>query len=261
MEAYEFGRENERKILLIPGNMMCWRQFEDVIPFLEKDYRVTAVSTDGYDGKGTVFRTALASAESVERYVRERLEGHVELVFGESFGSATAAVLFNRQRVKIDSMILSGPQYMRIGILTGILETMIPRNQYRLIKRIGEARKAGKMPLMLKLYTRASDEILLREFKGLAENISLETLKNCAREGLRLYSEIEGFEIRPEARVSIWYGEREPNMKKARERIRRIYPGAEDHPFEGMGHGEILGHPDRMARAINEFMVRERKDS
>ena len=52
MEVHEFGAGNSRKIVLIPGNMMCWKQFENVIPLLEKDYHVTAVSTDGYDGTG-----------------------------------------------------------------------------------------------------------------------------------------------------------------------------------------------------------------
>lgn len=254
MEAYEFGKNNPKKILLIPGNMMCWKQFEDVIPFLEKDYHVIAISTDGYDGKGTVFVTASKSAETVESYIKDNLEGQIDLVFGESFGSATAAELFNRQKVRIGSLILSGPQYMRIGIFTGILEQMIPRSQYKLVKNIKEARKAGKMPLMLKLYTRAGDEALLHEFKGLAENISFETLKNCTSEGLKLYSEIEKFEVRPEAHVAVWYGQKEPNMKKALKILRQIYPNAEEHPFEGMGHGEIIGHPDIMARAINKFI-------
>lgn len=53
MEAYEFGKENSRRILLIPGNMMSWRQFEDVIPLLSEKYHVIAISTDGYDGTGT----------------------------------------------------------------------------------------------------------------------------------------------------------------------------------------------------------------
>lgn len=254
MEAYGFGRNNKKKILLIPGNMMCWKQFENIIPLLAKDYHVIAISTDGYDGKGTVFTTALNSARTVEDYIKEHLEGHVNLVFGESFGSATAAELFNRQRVRIDSLILSGPQYMRVGALTGILERMIPKKQYKFVKNIGEAKKAGKMPLMLKLYTRADDETLFAEFNGLAENISLETLQNCTREGLKLYSEIERFERRPEAHVSIWYGEKEPNMKKALKILTTIYPKAENHPFSGMGHGEIIGHPDLMVHAINEFI-------
>ena len=51
MEVQEFGQENSRKIVLVPGNMMSWRQFEGVIPLLEKDFHVVAVSMDGYDGK------------------------------------------------------------------------------------------------------------------------------------------------------------------------------------------------------------------
>lgn len=61
MQAKEFGKEHDRKIVLIPGNMMSWRQFENVIPILEKDFHVIAVSTDGYDEK-TEFTTAEKSA-------------------------------------------------------------------------------------------------------------------------------------------------------------------------------------------------------
>ena len=87
MEVKEFGSDNSIKIVLIPGNMMCWKQFEQVIPLLEKDYHVTAISTDGYDGTGqTTFTTAEASAEKLESYIREHLDGQVDLVFGESFG-------------------------------------------------------------------------------------------------------------------------------------------------------------------------------
>ena len=36
MEVQEFGKQNSRKIMLLPSNMMSWRQFEAVIPLLEK---------------------------------------------------------------------------------------------------------------------------------------------------------------------------------------------------------------------------------
>ena len=64
MEVKEFGSDNSMKIVMIPGNMMCWKQFEHVIPLLEQDYHVIAISTDGYDGTGQkTFTTAEASAE------------------------------------------------------------------------------------------------------------------------------------------------------------------------------------------------------
>ena len=65
MEVQEFGKQNSRKIMLLPGSMMSWRQFEAVIPLLEKQYHVIAVSTDGYDDTGkTTFTTAEAMPKS-----------------------------------------------------------------------------------------------------------------------------------------------------------------------------------------------------
>ncbi len=252
MEAVEFGRENRRRIVLIPGNMMSWRQFEHVIPLLEKDYHVIAVSTDGYDGTGkTTFTTSAASAEQLENYIRERLDGHVDLIFGESFGSATAGTLFHRQRVKADSLILSGPQYMSLDIFNGFVTEWIPRNQYRLCRRI-QGRK--KLPWLLKLYTRSDEESLLAQFSAMPKNISLETLQNCAKESLRLYRDIDGYEPDPKAKAAVWYGAKEPNMKKAVQKLKRAFPALEIHPFEGFGHGEIIAHPEQMADEIRKFV-------
>lgn len=35
MEITQFGVQKGKKIMLLHGNLMCWRQFEDVIPLLE----------------------------------------------------------------------------------------------------------------------------------------------------------------------------------------------------------------------------------
>ena len=252
MEVYEFGKENNYKIVLIPGNMMCWKQFEPVIPLLAQHYHVIAISTDGYDGTGkTVFTTAEDAAEKLETYIKERLDGEIELVFGESFGSATAGMLFHRQKVNVKSMIMSGPQYMNIGIFSKLLAIIVPRNQFRLLKRI---QSVEKLPWMLRLYTRGDDEKLLNQFRYAPNNVSLETLKNCVEESLSLYKVIDSFTACPDAKVSIWYGENEPNMKKAIRKLKRAFPGAETHAFAGYGHGEIMSHPEEMASCIIDFI-------
>ncbi|MCM1159316.1 MAG: alpha/beta hydrolase [Bacteroidales bacterium] len=255
MEAKEFGKGHNRKVLLIPGNMMSWRQFENVIPILEKNFHVIAVSTDGYDGM-TEFTTTEKAAENIEAYIADNLGSHVNLVFGESFGSATTGLLFHRQRVKIDSIIMNGPQYMNLGFLTGLLKRMIPKNQYRLIRKVKSGRESGKMPLMLKLYTHADDANMLKMFEAMPDNITLKTLQNCMNEALYLYETIDLFEPDSDAKVSIWHGAKEPNMKIALEKLKRAFPNLEDHPFTGMGHGDIIGHPELMAEEIKKFVDR-----
>lgn len=252
MEVHEFGNEHTKKIVLIPGNTMCWRQFESVIPLLAEHYHVAAISTDGYDGTGeTTFTTAVNSAEKLEGYIWEHLDGEIDLVFGESFGCATAGMLFHRQQVTVKSMILSGAQYMNIGILNGLFTAIVPRSQFRLLRQVGSVQK---LPWMLRLYTRGDDEKLLNQFQYTAKNVSLETLQNCTKEAFALYPTIDRFAPREDAKVAIWYGAQEPNMKKAIAKLKHAFPNAQVHPFPSYGHGDIMAHPDIMAAAVKEFM-------
>ena len=47
-------------------------------------------------------------------------------------------------------------------------------------------------------------------------------------------------------------------MKKAIRKLKRAFPNAEDHPFAGFGHGEIMSHPDLMMADIVRFMENRR---
>ena len=239
MDIKRLGNPAGKSVMLLHGNLMCWRQFEAVIPLLEKRCHVAAVSTDGYDGTGeTTFTTAEASAQKLEGYIQRELGGEIDLVFGESFGCATALMLFHRQKVRVRSMILSGAQYMNMGIWDKPFAAYVPRSQFKLLQRIQSA----------------DDEKLLHQFQYVPRNASLETLQNCTKEALALYKQVDTFKPRPDAKVAIWYGSREPNMKKAVQKIKRAFPNAEEHPFEGYGHGDIIGCPDVMAEQIERFM-------
>ena len=158
------------------------------------------------------------------------------------------------REVKVDALIMNGPQYMKLGLLTDLMAAIIPRNQHRLLYNI-QTRK--RLPWLLKLYTRTDDEKLLAQFRNVPPNISFATLKNAMGEALRLYETIDGFEPDPSARVAVWYGAKEPNMKTALKKLTRAWPGMEDHPFLGFGHGEILAHPELMAEEIRKFVERE----
>ena len=52
-------------------------------------------------------------------------------------------------------MILSGPQYMNLGMFSWVLTAIVPRSQYNLTKKI---QSVDKLPWMLRLYTRGDDQ-------------------------------------------------------------------------------------------------------
>ena len=59
MEIKRFSNIEGKTMMLLHGNLMCWRQIEDLIPLLERKFCVYAVSFDGFDGTGkTTYTTA-----------------------------------------------------------------------------------------------------------------------------------------------------------------------------------------------------------
>ena len=48
MTIHEFGKENEKVILLIHPSIVKWDYFEYVIPLLEKEYRLIVPALPGY---------------------------------------------------------------------------------------------------------------------------------------------------------------------------------------------------------------------
>lgn len=126
----------------------------------------------------------------------------------------------------------------------------MPRSQFKLLQRI---QSADKLPWMLRLYTRGDDEKLRASFNMCRATLRWKPAK-LHKGSLALYKQVDTFKPRPDAKVAIWYGSREPNMKKAVQKIKRAFPNAEEHPFEGYGHGDIIGFPDVMAEQIERFM-------
>ena len=80
MDIKRFGNRQGKTIMLLHGNLMCWRQFEDLIPLLEKKFCVYAVSFDGFDGTGeTTYTTAQAQADKLAEYIEKELDGRLDL--------------------------------------------------------------------------------------------------------------------------------------------------------------------------------------
>ncbi len=118
MEIKRFGNIEGKTMMLLHGNLMCWRQFEDLIPLLERKFCVYAVSFDGFDGTGkTTYTTAQNQADKLAGYIEKELNGRLDLLFAESLGCGPAVFLKASPTVQIDRMILSGPEYLDFGVL------------------------------------------------------------------------------------------------------------------------------------------------
>ena len=245
MQIRRFGVPDGKKIMLLHGNLMCWRQFEDVIPLLEKEYDVYAVSFDGFDGTGkTTYTTAQAQADKLEEYIADHCGGVLDALFAESLGCGPAVLLKESSKVQIRQMILSGPEYLDYGILNPLLLKTMPQKQYRTAHE-------KKMPAWALRFMGQTEQGMQTMLSRIPENVSLESIRATWEVGLYLYR--TPFRVQPDAEVACWYGQREGHMKKAIERLQQAYPKLTVRCFAGFGHGDILNHPALLVEELKRL--------
>ena len=132
MEIKRFGNIEGKTMMLLHGNLMCWQQFEDLIPLLERKFCVYAVSFDGFDGTGeTTYTTARDQADKLAAYIEKEIDGRLDLLFAESLGCGPAVFLKASPNIQIGRMILSGPEYLDFGVLNRLILKVMPQKQYR----------------------------------------------------------------------------------------------------------------------------------
>lgn len=255
MKCYEFGNREGKTILCLPGNFMTHRQFEHLVPLLEKEYHVITVSFDGYDETGeTTYTTGREQAEKLVKYIREKLDGKVDLVYAESLGSIPAAWMTRFDEIRIGGVILSGAEYMNYGIFNKLAIDLFAPMTYKLMTKIITSGDV-KFPAFLKIKMGITDEVFQPMLKQACQTLTLETTKATFWEAVKMYPEyMSQWEPNPDVRIACWYGEKEMNMKKAIRHLKRAFPNIEIHPFAGLGHGEIMAHVDLLAEELKKFI-------
>lgn len=171
MEIKRFGDPAGKTIMLLHGNLMCWRQFEDVIPLLEKTYCVYAVSFDGFDGTGqTTYTTAQEQAHKLEAYILEHCGGALDILFAESLGCGPAIFLQASPQIQVRHMILSGPEYLDFGPLNKPLLNIMPQKQYRTARE-------KTMPAWALRFMGQTEQGMNTMMRRIPDNISLESVR------------------------------------------------------------------------------------
>lgn len=255
MKLYEFGNLGNPTIMCLPGNFMTHRQFENIVPILEKDYHVITVSFDGYDETGeTTYTTGGKQAEKLAAFIRENLGGKIDLVYAESLGSIPAVFLTRQKGLQIGGIIVSGAEYMNYGIFNGLAINLFAPMTYKLMTKIINSGEV-KFPAFLKIKMGIADDTFQPMLKQACQKLTLETTKATFREAVKLYPKyMSKWEPNPNVRISCWYGEKEMNMKKAIKNLKRAFPNLEVHPFKDLGHGEIMAHTELLVPELKAFM-------
>lgn len=127
MKFYTFGDSTKPVFMTIPGTICHWKLgFEEYLPELTERFHVVCVSFDGFDEtEDTIYPDMQTEAEKIERYVKERLNGHVFCIYGCSLGGSYAAYLLQRQQITIDHIILGSSDMDQAAGLSARLQSRL----------------------------------------------------------------------------------------------------------------------------------------
>ncbi len=127
MQYTEFGKEDGKTLLLLPGTACTWQlNFKNVVDDLAGKYRIIAVNYDGFEGDPDVVFTSVPEVtEKIEEYIIENHDGRVDGAYGSSLGGSFVGLLVQRKRIRIGHGFIGSSDLDQGGKLKARLLTMI----------------------------------------------------------------------------------------------------------------------------------------
>lgn len=126
MTFEEFGKENGKTMMLLPGTCCDWQtNFGTVFSRLVAKYHLICVNYDGFDGGDSIFGDMITVTGRIEKYIIENHDGRLDAALGSSLGSSFVGQLIQRRNVHIDHGIFGSPDLDQSGRLSAGLQSML----------------------------------------------------------------------------------------------------------------------------------------
>ena len=109
MTIHEFGKENDRVIVMVHPSVVMWDYFEYVIPLLEKKYHLIIPALPGYEPD---IKSDFTSVEEISTELEGWLNlnglSNVTCLYGCSMGGSIVVRMLANNKVKIHSAVIDG---------------------------------------------------------------------------------------------------------------------------------------------------------
>lgn len=250
MRIKEFGRNNDRTILLVHPSLVKWDYFEYVIPLLEDRYRLVIPVLPGYDDEEKSDFTSIEQvAGEIEEWLAENGADTLEAAYGCSMGGSVITRLLADGKVKIRSAVVDG------GItpyrLPWIITRFIALRDYLLIM----CGKVGGIKILEKAFS--TDEMSEEDIKYVADVLSMVSSRTVWRtfDSTNNYSMPE--KVDSDCRnIEYWFTDIEEKDRDWDIRnFRRFFPQTRFLRFTDVGHGGLAPyHPERFVKALEKAM-------
>ena len=252
MTIHEFGKENQRVVVLIHPSLVMWDYFEYVIPLLQDRYHLIIPALPGYDEeKPGDFTGVEKIASDLADWLAEN--GHVEIscIYGCSMGGAVVTRFLADNSIHVQSAVMDG----------GITPYQLPWIATRFIAvrdfLMVYMGKLGGVRLLEKAFT--SDEYSEKDLEYIAKVLKLisaktiwRTFESCNNYGMPKTVQTDC------PHIEYWYAKTEEKDRKWDiEYIRKHFSETVFRVFEDIGHGGLAVLKPELLASELERMIGE----
>lgn len=256
MTIHEFGKENDKIIVLVHPSIVMWDYFEYVIPLMEKKYHLIIPALPGYDPyvKNDFSSVEEISAELEEWLIKKDYK-NVECIYGCSMGGSIITRMLADNSLNIRCAVIDG------GItpyqLPWIITRLIAIKDFLLIY----AGKIGGAKLLENAFS--TDELSEEDVQYAAKVLKMISSKTIWRtfESCNNYSMPE--DIHSDCKyIEYWVAEKEIKDRKLDvSYIKQHFPQTVFRKIKDVGHGGLAPfNPKKFVRGIERVIWKSIRD-
>jgi len=107
MVIREFGTEHQRLLVFFQGSCEPWQEFYPAVEGLAKRFHVMLVTPDGHDPEEhNDFISVEKTVDDTVRWLKEHRIGHLNAMYGLSFGGGMVVRFLATQEIQVDKAII-----------------------------------------------------------------------------------------------------------------------------------------------------------
>ena len=239
-----YGRVESPSLLLIPGLGVSHEIFLPLIGLLKDRFHIIATGVDGFLlGQESRYTSVDDQAEQIINYVKEHLDGHLDVAYGLSLGGKILSRMLERNESVIDHAVLDAAPLLPLPKWS-----VDPVRYYQSFNVWTCYHWTGFWRFVFHSHY---FDVLLDECRKVWPSGKGKAVQDGYKDVYthRLES-IHG------ADIHYWYGTKEAFVAKPQARhLMELCPEAHVEVFPGMNHAQLLvDHPEEVGGRINNLM-------
>jgi pimeloyl-ACP methyl ester carboxylesterase len=125
MLVYEFGKQNNKKIVLLHGGGLSWWNYQEVAHLLEKEYHVILPVLDGHANSEDAFLSIEENAKRIIQYIQMHFNGKVDLIGGLSLGAQIVVEILSQEKDICDLAIVESALLLPMKFTNKSVQSML----------------------------------------------------------------------------------------------------------------------------------------